>query len=482
MTEIRPVARAVPTDDSVEDIYDDAPCGFASTTADGTVIRVNRTLSEWVGREVGAMVGAVTFDSLLTPGSRSAWLHQHVPQLTVAGRLGAVVVELDQGPRPAMSVLLTASLVDRPDLEGPLVRLTLLDARERLAVESRLLAAQRAAERAQWRTGALQHVTEAAAAATSVRSLFAAVAVAVSWGFTATGASVWTRDGTRGGLVLAASHDLPDYPTLLGSPGHPSYSAWRAWETGSTLHCPASDPTTDLSLRAELAAADSGSLVAVPLTYDDAFLGVVVVYLPVDLTLDAEDVHTIEVIGTIVGQAVARARMQEGLQRRAEYDDLTGFAKRSLLESRLRAIVAEPRGADGDPSTALLFIDLDDFKTINDTHGHDVGDRVLVACARRISSVVREGDAVARTGGDEFVVLCEGADLATAEQVAARVRAVVDSPISVDHLELRVGASVGVAASDDLRTWADVRALMERADAAMYQVKQRRGSSGATGS
>ena len=472
---------ALPTDDSIEELYDDAPCGFVSTSADGTVVRLNRTFTAWADREAEEIVGRLSFARLLTPGSRLVWLTHHVPQLERAGRLGAVVLDLDLGPRGTMPVLVSANLVERADLPRPLVRLTVVDARERRAFEAQLLSARRAAERAQWRIGGLQQVTETAASAASVATLLADVAAATTRGFTATGASVWTPEGPAGELRLAASYDLPSDPLLLGGGGEPACSAQLAWETGRTVHWRDHDPVTDPRLVAEVTAADSAGVVAVPLTYDDSRLGVVVLYLPEELVLDAEDLHTVEMTGTVVGQAVARTRMQEDLRHRAHHDPLTGFANRSLLEGRLRGIVERTGTTEGAVPTALLFIDLDDFKAVNDTHGHDVGDRLLVACARRISGVVREGDVVARTGGDEFVVLCEHTDAATAEQVAARIRAAVARTITVDHLELHVGASVGVATSGALRDWTDVQALMTAADTAMYGAKRlRKEASGPT--
>ena len=467
----------LPSDDSIEELYDDAPCGFVSTSADGTLLRTNRTFRTWVGRDADELVGRTGFAQLLTPGSRLLWLTHHVPQLQRAGSLGAVVLDLDLGST-TMPVLVSATLVQRPGQERPIIRLTAVDARERRVFEAELVAARRAAEKAQWRIAALQRVTQKAAAATTVADLFSTVAAAAVRGFAAGGAAVWAPDGSRSLLGLAAACDLPDDPAVRGSGEDVPASALAAWRSGVGQHVGILDPALDPALRAELDATDSASLVSVPLTYDGDCLGVVVLYLPEDVALDDADLRTVQTIGTVVGQAAAHARVQEELRHRAHHDALTGLANRTLLHQRLRSIVdGTVDSVDGgrDPAatgpTALLFVDLDRFKAVNDTHGHEVGDRVLVACAKRMSGAVRSGDLVVRTGGDEFVVLCESTDAEAAQAVADRIAEAVRRPIRIGALEVRVGASVGVAASPELSSWDEALELMTTGDAAMYAVK-----------
>ncbi|WP_142703778.1 sensor domain-containing diguanylate cyclase [Cryptosporangium phraense] len=159
--------------------------------------------------------------------------------------------------------------------------------------------------------------------------------------------------------------------------------------------------------------------------------------------------------------------LQEQLRFQAEHDVLTQLANRRLFTERLA-------GA-GSP-VGLLAIDLDGFKPINDTHGHHVGDAVLVAVAERIRRCVRPTDTPARLGGDEFAVLMPGAAAANAERIATRVRAVLAEPIVIGALRLSVGASIGVAVG----TGDDPDSLMRQADAAMYRMKRRARFSDAT--
>ena len=117
-----------------------------------------------------------------------------------------------------------------------------------------------------------------------------------------------------------------------------------------------------------------------------------------------------------------RKQVENELARRAYSDDLTGFANRTMIQEHVEQIL---RGNGGDEHFALAFIDLDNFKQINDTYGHAIGDIVLVEFANRLRTAVRPGDTVARLGGDEFVILCEDVDEGSALAVAERLNITV---------------------------------------------------------
>jgi diguanylate cyclase (GGDEF)-like protein len=169
---------------------------------------------------------------------------------------------------------------------------------------------------------------------------------------------------------------------------------------------------------------------------------------------------------TLRSRAEASERMSQEL---ATHDPLTGLGNRSKMIQRLEH--AARARADQRKLLALVFIDLDGFKAINDAHTHAAGDRVLQEVARRIQSIVRPHDTVVRWGGDEFLVLLEQLDdEAIGRQVAERITAVVADPVPFSGQELRVTASVGLAfaaAGQKL----DPDALVRCADTAMYQVK-----------
>ena len=153
----------------------------------------------------------------------------------------------------------------------------------------------------------------------------------------------------------------------------------------------------------------------------------------------------------------------------AAHDPLTGLANRTLFADRLDRALARAR-REGRPG-ALLLLDLDGFKAINDAHGHAAGDHALVAVAERLRGCVREVDTVVRLGGDEFSVVLDGVDAAAeARRVAKRIRAALAEPLRLDGgAPLALSASIGVAVFAGWEAPAD---LLRRADGAMYAAKR----------
>ncbi|MFR9674520.1 putative bifunctional diguanylate cyclase/phosphodiesterase [Streptomyces sp. TR02-1] len=171
-----------------------------------------------------------------------------------------------------------------------------------------------------------------------------------------------------------------------------------------------------------------------------------------------------------------RVRLQRQLQHSASHDPLTDLPNRALFTDRVRQALAGRRG--GDRATAVLYIDLDGFKLVNDTVGHHAGDELLVHAARRLRDSVRAGDTAARLGGDEFaaLVLGDAADTGPGgrerrvREIAERLRSTLSEPYVVhDGTEVRVAASIGIAFAEPGIT-PDV--LLRRADQAMYRAKQ----------
>jgi diguanylate cyclase (GGDEF)-like protein/PAS domain S-box-containing protein len=162
---------------------------------------------------------------------------------------------------------------------------------------------------------------------------------------------------------------------------------------------------------------------------------------------------------------------QQRLTQYALYDPLTGLANRYLLLEELRRMLQGLARRGG--SVALVYMDLDDFKRINDEHGHDMGDELLAAFARRLRGAVRGDDVVARLGGDEFVIAHETAERPVdSDLVVSRLRKVLSAPFTVRGLVFDVGASIGWVSTD--RGDVSPDALLARADRAMYRHKRDR--------
>lgn len=158
---------------------------------------------------------------------------------------------------------------------------------------------------------------------------------------------------------------------------------------------------------------------------------------------------------------------EQRLEQIARFDSLTGLATRRYFDERLSATVA--RGKRQGTPLALLYLDIDHFKQVNDQHGHASGDIVLREFGRRLKGCVREGDLAARIGGDEFVLLVEGAgSAADAEAIAAKLVQTMREPITVPGAALPVSASVGIAFSSSSK---DAERLLTAADEALYAAK-----------
>jgi diguanylate cyclase (GGDEF)-like protein len=217
-----------------------------------------------------------------------------------------------------------------------------------------------------------------------------------------------------------------------------------------------------------------------PLRHGDGRLGALDLYRETAGDLDP---HTLDVAQTLADVAAAyllnaqaREEAREASDRfhhNAQHDPLTGLPNRLMLQHRLEH--AALRAQRSNTNAAILFADLDKFKRVNDTHGHRVGDELLLAVARRLSGLVRPGDTLARVSGDEFVFLCE--DLQSphdVEVLARRIDKAFTRPFALSDIELSITASVGVAFAgpgEDIS-----HQLVVQADTAMYQAKRKGGA------
>ncbi len=175
-------------------------------------------------------------------------------------------------------------------------------------------------------------------------------------------------------------------------------------------------------------------------------------------------------VDILLRDVTERHSKDEVIWRQAHYDDLTGLPNRSLLRERLRREMEVAR--DGGLQLALLLLDLDHFKEVNDTHGHDKGDELLREVARRVQSCVRDNDMAVRLGGDEFAVMLTGITTAhIIEQVAQRIVQELGAPVQIGSGEFHLPASIGIAVyPKDADSFEE---LLKYADQAMYAAKSR---------
>jgi diguanylate cyclase (GGDEF)-like protein len=168
----------------------------------------------------------------------------------------------------------------------------------------------------------------------------------------------------------------------------------------------------------------------------------------------------------VASQVTTKFRLRE-FRREASRDSLTDLANRRLLLKALKAVTAMPSSAE--PKHAFFVVDLNDFKRVNDLHGHALGDRVLQVIAQRFRAVCRPSDLLARLGGDEFALLCYDVDRDTALAIARRLLASLEGEIRVGGHSYRIGASIGAALIPD--DGEEAEEIIHHADLAMYRAK-----------
>lgn len=214
---------------------------------------------------------------------------------------------------------------------------------------------------------------------------------------------------------------------------------------------------------------DSGEWLGVPLWSQGRVMGVLAVESRSDdVHYSADDQHLLEFVSTQVAVTIERKQAEVLLRHRASHDALTNLPGRTLFNDRFEMALRRAR-REGE-RVALLFIDLDEFKRVNDTHGHEAGDRLLCTIAQRLSAQVRESDTVARIGGDEFIVLL--GNVSGTDGVAGivdKIGASIRDPLELGNERVMISASIGAAIYPEGGETPE--ALFRRADADMYARK-----------
>jgi diguanylate cyclase (GGDEF)-like protein len=285
------------------------------------------------------------------------------------------------------------------------------------------------------------------------------------------------RFGFTRGVVLGASDDrvlflaargVADAPTAASEP---DWIVHRAWERREILRVKRLDRERDPSLADALPGATD--LLVAPMIADGRPVGAIVVQHPPRRLPGVERrvAAMLAQFASIAALNLRNAVLLRHVQDLAERDSLTGAANRRMFQLSLERILDSSRrtGQPG-PITAVLFIDLDDFKVVNDTLGHAAGDALLVAVTDRISALVRSTDLVARLGGDEFAILTDDeADLRRSRAMAERLVTELRKPYQLGDKQVVVTSSVGIASARDVVE--NASDLVRNADVAMYMAK-----------
>ncbi len=230
------------------------------------------------------------------------------------------------------------------------------------------------------------------------------------------------------------------------------------------------DPSADGAEVRFLRALGGSLMFQIPMVVNGRSIGTVELMAKSGQSLDAWQLALAQTMANEAGVMLENSRLYAQIRHQAFHDGLTGLANRALLIDRLEHALQRGRGTTA-PLVALVFIDLDDFKVVNDSFGHDVGDEVLKAAATRLQRFVRGGDTVARLSGDEFSILMEDLDTPNAASAAAgRVVAAFDAPIHAAGRDVHVSVSAGVDVGRGMTHTAE--SLIRNADFAMYSAKR----------
>jgi diguanylate cyclase (GGDEF)-like protein/PAS domain S-box-containing protein len=435
--------------------FDLAPCGLVATSSDGTVLEANSTFLEWTGHSP-EIIGT-PFADLLDPGSRLFYETRHVQSLHLQGRVDEAALTIRRTDGHGIPVLVNSLR----DAATGVVRTAVFNATERVRYERDLVHARRAAESSEARVRVLQEVSSTFGLTASAEDVAHAFADVARTAFSAREAAVLLWDD-EGDLVLAGGVNplagrVPPVVTLRNTPRVVAVS-----EKAAQTQFP--------ELAAAMRETRLEALSVTPLLDESDRLGVLVCFFGRDREFDDQFYDLQQALGRQASQTLVRLRYQRRLAFLALHDQLTGVGNRQLLEQSLDDAI---RTAWNERTPlAVLFLDVDDFKSINDRFGHAAGDMVLTELAARLTRGVRAGDVVGRIGGDEFVAICADADQEAAEAIAERILAMTQDPITVDSGLISPSVSVGVSL---YRPQEDPRPapehLLVRADGAMYESK-----------
>ena len=263
---------------------------------------------------------------------------------------------------------------------------------------------------------------------------------------------------------------------LPGAPGQPMHFVYHVGDAAHTLRLHALceqvfDSASPRHLPADADGSASGSMLAVPLSTSQGPVGVLALHAGNGhVSYTDQERNLLLFVSNQFAAAIERKQLQARMHFMAMHDELTRLPNRRLLHDRLHTAMARARRLGA--TLALLFIDLDRFKQVNDMHGHQAGDRLLLQVAQRIATCLRASDTLARLGGDEFIVLLENVALpADVMPVLDKIRDALAAPFDLgDGVVLPASASIGVAHYPE--HGASIQELMSHADVAMYRAKE----------
>jgi diguanylate cyclase (GGDEF)-like protein len=419
------------------------PGGLLRVDADARIVAANGWIAEWFGVPAEQLIGSTIAD-LLVPVDEDL--------LTAESGLGPLMMRCPDDDGRALLVAWP------PSTEGMLV--SLVDATARYGALRQLRRSYSLADRTRTR---LQLVIDAAIAlseAGTEQRLAEILADTAARAYGAEESAVFLLDDARRLHLAAGSNPLGISDAAAAASG--------VGALHDVLLISGADQGDALApeLGQVMRAAGVESLLIAPLQHEGVSYGVLACFFLHPRTFDEEAGPLADALAGQAAQTLVALRLQSRLEHAALHDETTGLPNRRLLEDRvLQQLVGETR------SLAVLFLDLDGFKAVNDALGHAVGDEVLRETGRRLQAVVRDGDVVARYGGDEFVVVCGVLAAEEATEIAERLRGAIAAPIDFLPDGITLGVSIGVAVAPHEEGPTSLDGIIRAADQAMYLAK-----------
>jgi len=414
------------------------PIGVVHVDHHGAIFRANEWFAQWAGATVDQLVGRSLGDVLV-----------HADDAFFPTMVGAGPWMMLDSATHARALMVSRHGTADGDV------LVMAEASDRFRALSDLRHRYTLADRTRTRLELLMDASVAFATATTERRLADVLADATARAYRADESTVLLQQPNRPPIVASGGNPLSAHLDV-GSVLALTAEGRRV----VTISDKASAERLLPGLGEAMQATGVCALIAASLHHEDSEFGSFVSWFRHERTFDDEASPLAEALAGQAAQAIATLRLQTRLAHAALHDEMTGLPNRRLLERDVDRVVSRT-------GCAVLFIDLDGFKEINDRLGHQEGDRVLRETALRLRSSLRPDDLVARYGGDEFVVACSIVDPSTVPAFAARILAAIrDTPGAV----MLRGASIGVAVAPP-GTDLPAEQLIRRADAAMYRAK-----------
>lgn len=428
-------------------LADSVPSGLVQLDAARLILDANDLVVEWSGRKREELIG-LRFETLATrPPGADAPNSEYLP----------AIAEIF---RPDGSMLPVFIGEGAPDEAGNRY-VTLFDASEQRAFRERLRDRHTLAQRTQTRLELVISTSIAFAEASDENELAEVLAATMARAYAAEEAVVFLLDDDMVFRQAAGSNPFSNLSDLASLTTQ-AIQLRSVMKIAGVEAAYAAAP----SVGAAFEATGVQSIIIAPIHRRDTPLGIAAAFFHHPRDFDEQASPLADALAGQAQRAISSLRLQERLEHAAMHDDTTGLPNRRLLEERTEA---SPRTRNS--VIGVLFVDLDEFKAVNDQLGHDVGDAILREVAERLQATVRDQDIVARYGGDEFVIVCEVASEEAALEMAERVRESIRKPYAMLPSDLRLGASIGVSVTPSQSSFLGTSSLLRAADEAMYRAK-----------